>query len=87
MTKYEKIKILHSWISDLDEEALDDLIAQYIDEPITEIDNTRGHVITEVPINSRKVQEVIDNPKEWRWNIQLEAYGSFILGMDLPYSP
>ena len=22
-----------------------------------------------------------------RWNIQLEAYGSFILGMDLPYSP
>ena len=38
--------------------------AQYIDEPITEIDNTRGHVITEVPINSRKVQEVIDNSKE-----------------------
>jgi len=39
MTKYEKIKILHSWISDLDEEALDKLIIQYIeddtiDEPI-----------------------------------------------------
>jgi len=64
MNKYQKIELLQSWINDLDEEALDDLIAQYIDEPITEIDNTRGHVITEVPINSRKVQEVIDNSKE-----------------------
>ena len=49
MNKHQKIELLQSWISDFDEEALDDLIAQYIDEPITEIENTRGRVITNVP--------------------------------------
>ena len=39
MNKYQKIKLLQSWINDLDEKAIDDLIAQYVDddESITEI--------------------------------------------------
>ena len=66
MNKYQKIELLQSWINDLDEEALDDLIAQYIDEPITEIDNTRGHVITEVPINSKELNDT-RKQKNTRW--------------------